>query len=80
MRSAGRVAMDSQGMQETWHVYYGKLEELTGDVAPWKERLPRMHEALRPLKVSIKIKSSLPLNTEGRLLSQSSISPGYWED
>lgn len=38
--------MDSQGMPETWRVYYGKLEELTGDVAPWKERLPRMHEAL----------------------------------
>lgn len=73
--------MNSQGMQETWNVYYGKLEELAGDVAPWKERLPCMHEALtKTLKVSMKINSSLPLKTEGRLLSQYSTSPGYWED
>lgn len=68
-------------MPETWNVFYGKLEELAGDVAQWKAHLPHMHEALtKTLKVSMKINSSLPLKTEGRLLSQYLTSPGYQED
>lgn len=42
----GELRWIPRGMPETRHVYYGKLEELAGDVAMWKEGLSRMHEAL----------------------------------